>query len=223
MSGIAARRSMGLLLVLRLMLPGVAHSQAFDPVPFQTFLSSDVNKRLVTGALTSMPAEVFHTCPGLVISKAAVHVVEAIAFGADGVPTSGVWWERFPVQGCGNDTVLNIHFAATGDDNIEATATLPGSTRADPLLQRDAKLYAYVGAASHATSCRQFFVKNSQFGGYGLRSPGHPDPGNGARFRPWRETWTIVGCGRTFQVPMEFVPDATGTQVIQPQGEISEY
>jgi hypothetical protein len=43
------------------------------------------------------------------------------------------------------------------------------------------------------------------------------DPGPDKRLRPWWETWTLVGCGRTIDVPMDFIPrDTGGAQIIQP-------
>jgi hypothetical protein len=39
-----------------------------------------------------------------------------------------------------------------------------------------------------------------------------------ARFRPWSETWSMIGCDRTIDVQVDFVPDERGTQIILPEG-----
>jgi hypothetical protein len=138
----------------------------------------------------------------------------------DGFPNSGLWKQTFPVSGCGNDTILNFYFSAGSDEKINTIVGMPGTTRADTLLQRDAFTYANIGATTTARSCRIFVVKNTQFDAFGLRNPPLPDPGPEQRLRPWRETWTLTGCGRTFDVPLDFVPDQTGTQIIQPGGTV---
>jgi hypothetical protein len=105
---------------------------------------------------------------------------------------------------------------------IDAIASAPGDTHADLVLQRDALTYAIVGAQSRAKQCSHFDVADTRFQAYGLNNPKTADPGPSARFRPWWETWTLVGCGRKFDVPLSFAPDSTGTQVIQSVGDVTE-
>jgi hypothetical protein len=223
MNGLISRRSFERLIAMCVIAPFVAHAQTVDRDQFQMFLSTKFNKDLIVRALSGVPPEVFHTCPGLGPIRSKVDVEESIRFGRDGVPIAGAWWERLPVQGCGNDTVLNIHFRAHGDGTIDTLLALPGTTRADPTLQRNAEQYALLGVGARAQDCRQFYIRNTLFGGYGLKTPAGHDPGKDARFRAWWETWTVTGCGRSFDVLMEFMPDAKGTKVVQPQGEIREY
>src|SRR5579863_9985419 len=104
-----ARRfpTIGLLFVLCVTAFGYGHAQTADRGQFQKFLASTANKTLISDALSSLPAEVFHICPDTVTSHASVQVESSITFGADGSPDTGSWWERIPVQGCGTRTVLN--------------------------------------------------------------------------------------------------------------------
>jgi hypothetical protein len=223
MSGLFSRRSVELLIAMCVIAPFVAHAQTVDRDQFQMFLSTKFNKDLIARALSGVPPEVFHTCPALAPIRSKVDVEKSIVFGGDGVPIAGAWWERLPVRGCGNDTVLNIHFHAHGDGTVDTLFALPGSTRADPTLQRNAAQYALMGAGARAPDCRQFYVKNTLFGGNGLKQPPDHDPGKDARLRAWWETWTVTGCGRSYDVLMEFMPDANGTRIVQPQGQIREY
>jgi hypothetical protein len=223
MSGRFSRRSVELLIAMWVFAAFVAHAQTVDRDRFQMFLSTRYNKDLIARALSGVAPEVFHTCPGLAPIRSKVDVEESISFGGDGMPIAGAWWERLPVRGCGNDTVLNIHFRAHGDGTIDTLFALPGTTRADPTLQRNAAQYALMGAGARAQDCRQFHIKNTLFGGNGLKKPPDRDPGKDARLRAWWETWTVIGCGRSFDVLMEFVPDANGIRIVQPQGEIREY
>jgi len=107
---------------------------------------------------------------------------------------------------------------------IESNTTTghPGTTHADLVLQHDALHYAYLAAAAQGKDCNHFDVKNTRFEGYGLKKPSTPDPGAGSRFRPWWETWTIIGCGHLYDVPMNFIPDQTGTTIAVPLGDTIE-
>ena len=70
--------------------------------------------------------------------------------------------------------------------------------------------------------CTGFVVKNTRCESYGLVKPPTVDPGADARFRPWWETWTMIGDGHTVDGPLDFVPDDKGTQIIQLAGVIEK-
>ena len=195
-----------------------AQPPAADEARLKAFLDTTIYKQMVNKALASVPPTVFRRCPALLAASSKVTVLRPVAFGPDGHPAAGAWRQAFPVSGCGNDTTINLFFAATGTQTMNALVGLPGSTNADPVLQRDARHFATTAALAAAKGCTAFVVTNTRFEAFGVPSRGIPDPGPERRLRPWFETWTLVGCGRTFAVPMDFLPDATGTQIIQPGG-----
>jgi hypothetical protein len=44
-----------------------------------------------------------------------------------------------------------------------------------------------------------------------------------AKEPPWRESWTIITCTRKIEVPIQFIPDATGTTIsVGPNTAIKE-
>jgi hypothetical protein len=90
--------------------------------------------------------------------------------------------------------------------------------RADLTLQKDAITYAHVGAASVVKDCKKFDVTNTKFERFGLASPPTPDPEQ--HFRRWWETWTLNGCGRSVDVPLDFDPSEKGTRIVQPGGSV---
>ena len=189
----------------------------------QTLTRSQSYRELINRTLGELPPTVFQRCPSLVSSGSTVTVVKPVSFAKSGYPNAGSWRQAFPVSGCGNDTVLHIYFTATADEKINAIVGLPGSTHADLTLQRNAERYARMGAMGAknvARDCNHFDVRNTKFESYGLAEPATPDPGPGNSFRPWWETWTILACGQLIDVPIDFVPDATGTTIIQPGGVI---
>jgi hypothetical protein len=186
----------------------------------QTLTRSQSYQELVKRVLAVLPAAVFQRCPGLVSSESTVTVLKPVFFAKSGNPNAGSWKQDFPVSGCGNDTVLHIYFTATADEKINAIVGLPGSTHADLTLQGNAVRYARMGAMHVVKDCNDFDVRNTKFESYGLADRATPDPGPEKSFRPWWETWTIVACGQIIDVPIDFVPDDTGTTIIQPGGVI---
>jgi hypothetical protein len=211
-----------ILIVLSVIVIWVGDStaQTLNSNQLQTFMASDFYKGLINRSLTAIPPNVFQRCPNLASSGSKVTIRQPVSFGTDGFPNAGSWKQTFPVSGCGNDTILNFYFSAGSDEKINTVIGVPGSTVADISLQNDAQKYASTATSLVAKNCQSFNVKNTRFEGYGLTNPPTPDPGPNKPLRPWWETWTLVGCGRTFDVPIDFVPDKTGTQIIQPRGII---
>ncbi len=212
------RRSASVLTGLALLVPsGPAPAQTADPKRhLQAFVASGLHRGLVSRAIAGIPDGVFRRCPSLVSDGSRVTMLQPLSFGADGVPDGGSWKEAFPVSGCGNDTTLNLYLFATSEERINVVVGLPGRTRAGLPLQRDAMPIAETGAALAVPGCRTFGVDDTR--------PAEPDgvpPVPAARaVAPWREIWTMTGCGRVLEVPMRFTPDptGTGTDIVQPRG-----
>jgi hypothetical protein len=195
---------------------GQARAQGEVQTKLAAFLQSPRYKAFVSRDLAHLPSTVFNNCAGLVSGSSQITIIEPISFDQSGVPTNGRWRHAFPVRGCGNDTVLNFFFMIESNGQLGSVVGLPGTTLADLVLEHDALTYAMTAAGFAVKPCASFEVTNTRFEAYGLAHPETPDPGTDARFRPWWEMWTLVGCERTLDVPMNFVPDSTGTQVTPP-------
>jgi len=179
---------------------------------FKKYIFSDYHQGLVGKALASLPPLVFRRCPTLVSKQSQTTIIKPISIGPNGLPNGGTWKQTFPISGCGNDTILNFFFFATADEKIRTIVGIPGTTHADPLLQRDSMLYAMI-AAKAEKSCKEIHVINTEF----LHEVGQPL--EGARGMPWDELWTLYTCGKKAQVRMHFIPDKTGTTITTSQGE----
>ena len=203
---------------------------AVDPAPmsssdatrFQAYLRSTDYQSLALQAVGRMSPEVLPRCPALVSSPGQITLAKAVTFKAGPVPVSGEWVSRNPVKGCGNDTDLNIRFLFDDQGALRTQILLPGETQGNPKLQKDALMFALLGAGAKAPDCKLLQVINTAFESYGLKNPSTPDPGAGARFRPWWETWTVAGCGRKFAVPLDFIPYDAGVHIIQQRDDIRE-
>jgi hypothetical protein len=193
--------------------PEQGMAQTIDGEKFHKYLYSDAHQAFVARAFSQIPKTVFQKCPGLVSKGSNSIPLKPISFSLDGFPNSGAWKQEFPVEGCGNDTTLNFYFVVGSDAKINVIVAFPGSTHADLLLQNDTLKYASEAAKPKANQCEHFDVKNTRFEGFGLPNQKRPDPGPNERFRPWWETWTLVGCGRSFDVPVDFSPSDKGTKI----------
>lgn len=202
--------------------PDHAGAQRVDAGEFQRFLASDVYQTLVTRAVHRVPPAILHDCPGRRRAQGTVSVLKPMTFGPDGILNGGAWKQTLPVSGCGRDTILNFYFAVYGRGRINTVIGAPGTTHADPVLQQGAWKYAAMGAGGLAKDCKRFDIENTTFEGYGFAKPPTPDPGPEQKFRRWWETWTLTGCDRTFDVPVDFSPDPGGTQILVPMNGVVE-
>ena len=131
---------------------------------------------------------------------------------ASGKVVQGVWKESIRAEGCGPSRLLNAMTQVQPDGTLQTTPLLPGTTIADPQLQRDSVQYAAAGMGSMPPGCNQGEVVDTRYVGLDGRSPGTQQPVD-ASPRAWTELWTLEACGKRAAVTMQFTPDATGTAV----------
>ncbi len=213
----SAGLALGFLLLQASTATAATAPGATDPKKFQSYLYSDAYRAALSAAWQKVPPVSLPACPTLTDSNTSVTLQQDVAFDAKGLPKSGAWWGHYTVAGCGTERIINILFRAE-PSGVRFLVTLPGRTRANVVLQRDGLTYAFIGAGTKVPDCKDMEVADTAFEGFGL-SPGEKSaPENG----PWRETWTVAACGRMLAVPLEFIPDATGTTINQRPAEIRE-
>jgi hypothetical protein len=173
-----------------------AHAASVATTATETF-----NKLWDCTASTAAPADAVRIFPNL----------GPVTFGPTHVPVSGVISERVMVSGCGKSKIENV---LTISDKAQSTviAGMPGTTIADPALAHDSYTQVYQGAMTKLGACKNVRFVDSAFGAF----DGAPNPK--AKFqvsqgRPWREIWTVNGCGTLVPVVVRFIPDATGTTI----------
>ncbi len=191
--------------------------EATDPKKFQSYLYSDAYRAALAAAWKKVPPVSLPACGSLTDGNVSVTLQQDVAFDAKGLPKSGAWWGHYPVSGCGAERIINILFRAE-PSGVRFLVTLPGRTRANIVLQRDGLTYAFIGAGTKVRDCKTMEVADTAFDGFGLSSSDKKAPESG----PWRETWTVAACGRMLAVPLEFIPDATGTTINQRPADVRE-
>jgi hypothetical protein len=173
-----------------------AHMASVAATATETF-----NKLWDCGASTAAPVAEVRTFPNL----------GRVTFGTSYLPVSGVIAERVTVSGCGKAKIENV---LTISDKSQSTviAGMPGTTLADPALAHDSFAQVYQAAMTKLGTCKNVRFVDSEFGAF----DGAPNPKaklQGTQGRPWRETWTVNGCGTLVPVGVRFVPDKAGTTV----------
>ena len=108
------------------------------------------------------------------------------------------WIEQVTLM-CEPRAQRNFLMVLKGDD-LRAIEMLPGTSAADPVLQRDAmpNVLLVLNAAS-PKECQQPVATDSKIIG--------PAPTGG---KPWCERWTFDACGKKAEVDITFTPSPNG-------------
>jgi hypothetical protein len=126
----------------------------------------------------------------------------------------GAWIDRIRGAGCEAHRHFNI-FTIVKNSEVKRVALLPGDTRADPLLQRDAQTGVVQRLTVDLRDCapeqrQKFHIVDTRVDR--IAGPLAEDPQRPPRERrPWKETWVVAVCGKVLELPVHFVPDRTGT------------
>jgi hypothetical protein len=148
------------------------------------------------------------SCKKIEVTKEQLRFIEPITFDAHGTPLSGTWKHTIAVTGCGKSRTLNLFYTPDGTGLVLRRPGVPGSSAADIVLQRDSIPFVRAGVAPQmALDCPDVRLSDTEY----LGPEGDPLPG--ANAKPWKEYWTVNGCGIAARVTMHFIPDATGTGI----------
>jgi hypothetical protein len=134
------------MLLVFILVSSESRGQTADSNQFQTFTKSDFYKRLVGSSLRAIPEIVFKQCPALKSGNSNLLIIKPSRL-AKVATQMGVRGNRhFLVSGCGNDTILNL-ISSLAPTKVNTAIGIPGTTLADPILQRDAVQYANIGSS----------------------------------------------------------------------------
>ena len=122
---------------------------------------------------------------------------------AEGRLTSGMWTEMVPGMACGQPRNFRT-LVLIRDGRFNFLRALPGTSNASQVLEVDARL-AVLGALlvhhPHEKPQAPFDILDTE-----LFGPALP-----ATHQSWKEIWLIRINGREMRVPIEFVPDQSGS------------
>jgi hypothetical protein len=133
-------------------------------------------------------------------------------------PTAGVWVDRVDIDRCGTTIAENI-LVVIDQGALKFARLLPGTTKAGPLLQRDA-LQAAASAATAknasaekagAKPCPQqdgFIISDTRF--VRERIPIVHDSSGKMTAGAWDEAWFFAFCGRQIPIEVHFDGDGQG-------------
>jgi hypothetical protein len=174
----------------------------------EAFLSRPDQMKLQTTAVGQAWGSAAGPCGEIKIAKMGITFLRPITFDDGGTPLSGSWKHTIVAEGCDKSRTLNLFYVAEGSGNVKRIAGAPGSSATDLTLQHDSIPYVLAGALPVISrDCKQIQLIDTAYVG----TEGDPIPGG--KVSPWREDWTLSGCGSGARVTMHFAPDATGTKI----------
>lgn len=152
-------------------------------------------------------------------SLSTTQVLGAVEQGRQGVSTR--WTERWTVDRCGVLVPYLVKFARAEDGDLDVTmqlespapntAALPGSTIADPVLQRDA--VGFLALRDFSASVAEGTCNSRQVIDTQLIQPleGAVLEGNRPVGGKWVERWTLARCGVPVRYLVRFTTTPKGT------------
>jgi hypothetical protein len=168
-------------------------------------------QKAVMGGMQEQWHAVAPECATPQLKNMSIRVIQAPVFDVAGNPTRGAWMMVGEFDGCGQTRVLNLRYGFGSEGKLIRIPMLPGTTRADPLLQRDALFHARMAMAGLAPKdCKEIAVIDTKFLRYGDELP---NARPGFETHVWYEEWQVKECGVVGTVPISFIPDATGTTI----------
>lgn len=204
-----AQRLLAAAAALLLAFANIAHAD--DNAAYTNFLNDPNLRQNIINAASRSTVILQNPCAEAQYRVATTPIVlKPMAFDASGGPVAG--FLKYPVKedGCGVTRILNVFVIVQGPRQVATVPYLPGSTRADPALQKDAVQYAANWAAiavGKNDDCKVKYIADTEFLEQEAALPG-------AKVAPWREQWTQIQCHRKVTIPLRFIPDATGTQIV---------
>ena len=171
--------------------------------PYQTLLKK---------AFAALPPEVTKGCPAAATDRSSIQVLKPVSFAQTGLATEGAWKQSFTRAGCPAGSSVNFLFTASADQTIRPLILVPGDDIAEPQVQAEAFRRAIASVQGSSAQCQVFHVLNTRFEAFDHSKAPGPDPAPGAKAEiPWRESWTLGGCGNAWTVPVLFTPDGADT------------
>jgi hypothetical protein len=190
---------------------------ADDQANFSRLLNDPMERQHVIDAAGRSAVVINNPCPSaqFTVSNRVV-IYRAPTFEPDGTLGSGSWKQEVNQRGCGTERVLNVLVFVGGGKGLSTAPILPGTTRADPQLQKDAVAHAVEASGGREEHCQAGYVSDTRFV--------DQEAVAGQQAGPWREVWTLTSCTRMAQVPLRFIPDQNGTTIVAgPTSEVKVF
>ena len=148
-------------------------------------------------------------CPGFALVAEAPRLVRRVPrFDVAGRPVEGIWTTPVRLKGCGATGRLNVLSRLVRGAEETHVGLAPGTTRAEPVVQRDALAAALARLPQALPECRTLRLIDTQ--------PVAGDGGTAA----WEEVWMFRGCGRRAMVPVGFRPGPQGGVMAVSEGAV---
>ena len=182
-------------------------ARADDATALQRFLADAHLKQNIINTAARSTVMTRHACATATYAVEDPVELRPMKFDQYGSPEAGEM--KIPVKedGCGANHLLNVYLYVQREASIAITPMLPGTSRAEDVLQKQAYAYALQAAGGPEPNCPTGYVEDTKYIGE------QGQPAKGAKAAPWKEIWTLQSCGWKAEVPLTFTPGASGVKV----------
>jgi hypothetical protein len=196
-----------------------------DTKGFNAYLASPAFDARQADFVKMAKGAFFKTCETVTLGERQVRLIKPVRIGDDGQPSDGVWKVSLSADGCGTARLLNAFFLAA-QKKVVFLLTYPGTTDADPVLQRDTVMYVLTAASLQGAKCdvKTSLIINTHYDGEEKLSPAPGPAGDklGLANVQKNETWTAEVCGHFYAVKVKYVRNLLGTNISTSNKEVTE-
>jgi hypothetical protein len=201
----AARSVAGAALAVA--LAGSAPAAGYDMARFKAALTGPGVQDHVIEAAKRSQVLVHNPCPSAAYKvESRLVVYRAPEFDASGM-VAGEWKETVAERGCGASRLLNVLAVVRRPKSLALAPLLPGTTRANPPLQKEGERRAVLAMGGMEKGCALGYVADTAF------DRAETAPANGGKTPPWEEIWTLVTCTKETRVALTFTPEASAVSI----------
>jgi len=195
------------VIVLVSIWPGIAVAISDD---LKRFANSSVHNALVYHIWVSQSNRMCGSkTPPKSLTPRSVAELGRVTFPLDSkFPLAGAWAESWKGQACGREVIFNFVCHAQGGKFPKCTFKMPGTTKANYILQRDVSghLKGQLLGGENQTNCSTLNPIDS----IGLDASDFFEDENEVPQGSFLERWTFMVCGERRTAKLFFFPNARG-------------
>ncbi len=192
-----------IVLLLFVFISGIANANPLTMVKLANIVNEPDNKWITLTLLQEAEKKLTPTCTQLgKYSQSGISIYEQPLWESNNTLSAGRWSIKYDVVVCNKVVKRSLLYTITPKGKLAVESLLPGTTLADPDLQKDIQTTFLQAAVQANPACDVPYITDTRV----TQVPSGAD-------KPWVEQWQANACGTFFTRTLQFLPNEEGTLV----------